>query len=646
VNRSSSALRYLRFRLLISTGPAGGYTVHALTPKGEGRARFKLPVPPSEAAAAWRRIVRAERDTSVPLGASKSSPETLGEQLFQALFQDEILRLYERSLDLLEVDLEIGLRLELMLDPRDGDLATLQSLPWELLRQPGKPEFVALHRRQPVVRYLMVARPLYAAPRPLTLRILAVAANPRRLPALDLARELANLRQAVSSAVGLEVVTPAAPTLGALRQALRDQECHVLHFMGHGGSVPPLATKVLFFETKDGGEAPVRGTDLVNKLADFPTLRLVVLNACESAAVPGEVSVGTEFDAFAGVASSLVLSGMPAVVAMQLRISDPAAIAFSRAFYQRLAMGDPVDAAVAEGRQEIHSVDPVGSEWATPVLFMRTHTGELYPAKNVWDRAAWKKRVRRLTLALLVFLLVSCATLAAWTRWVEQRVAEGVMLFEHGQWPAARERFQAALRLAPGSAEVLSDLAGSEEKLGDVRAAEEHYREAAQLKPDSAEHLYNLGHFLNDRQSYDEAYRVLFQAVAKDPQRADAYGELAEAARCQGMLGKARTILGVALRLDPELPALHRRLGELELSAGNPRAALPHLDEARRRYPLGDLGRVETTWLSAKAYDQLGDVPSTCRELREFHRLDPPGITPWAEKARRVATQRNCGQEP
>jgi tetratricopeptide (TPR) repeat protein len=412
--------------------------------------------------------------------------------------------------------------------------------------------------------------------------------------------------------------------------------------MGHGGSAATSAPKVLFFETEEGGEAPVRGTDLVNKLSDFSTLRLVVLNACESAAVPGEVSEEVGFDAFAGVASSLVLGGMPAVVAMQFKISDPAAIAFSRAFYQRLAAGDPVDTAVAEGRQEIHSVDPACSEWATPVLFMRTRTGELYPAKNVWDRAAWKERAHRLTLVLLVFLLVGGAALAARNWWVERWVTEGATLFEHGRWAAARERFQAALKLSPGSAEVLSDLAGSEEKLGDVRAAEEHYREAVRRQPDSAEHLYNLGHFLIGRKSYDEAYRVLFQAIARDPQRADAYGELAEAAAGRGMLGKARTILGVALRLDPERPAFHRRFGELELSAGNPRAALSHLDEARRRYPLGDLGLVETTWLSAQAYDQLGDISSTCREIRELHRLDPPGITPWAVKADEVAKRRSC----
>lgn len=636
-------LRYRPFQLLISTGPKGSYFVYALTPRGEARAHFKLSSSPAETGTTWRWPVRSERDLHPSGQGLELSPETLGEQLFSSLFQDEILRLYERSMDLLEADPQSGLRLQLMLDPNDADLVKVQALPWELLRQPGKPEFLSLHRRQSVVRYLTVGRPVYASPRPKILRILAVAASPRLLPALNLERELANLRRAASSVTGLEVVTPEAPTLAALRQVLRSQECHVLHFMGHGGSMESSPKKVLFFETEDGSKAPVRGTDLMNKLSDFPTLRLVVLNACESASVSGEDLEGEiGFDAFVGVANSLVLGGMPAVVAMQRRISDAAAIAFSRAFYQRLVVGDPVDAAVTEGRQEIHSADPANSEWAAPVLFMRTKTGELYPSKDLWDPAARKQRYRRIALAFLILLLVVGTALSVRDLWVERLVTEGATLYEHRQWPAARERFQGALKLSPASPEVLSDLAGTEEKIGEVRAAEEHYHEAVRLAPDSAEHWYNLGHFLNSRQSYDEAYRVLLQAIAQNPERADAYGELAEAAAGRGMLGKARVILAVALRLDPERPAFHRRLGELELNAGHPREALSYLDAASRRYPPGDLGLVETAWLSAKAYDQLEDAPSACRKIADLQRLDPPGITPWAEKAKEIAKRRSC----
>jgi len=308
----------------------------------------------------------------------------------------------------LEADPNSGLRLELMLDPRDPNLAAFQAFPWELLRQPDTPEFPVLSRRQPLVRYLAVPKPVYAANRPAVLRILVVAANPRSgglRGSLDIDRELHNLQQAVGSAPNLEIVTPQAPTLTSLRQALLDQECHVLHFIGHGGLEAENEERVLFFESGSGSADPVRGKDLLNKLTDFPTLRLAFLNACESGAVSA-ISAPPAFDPFAGVANSLVLGGLPAVIAMQFTVSDQAAIAFSRSFYQRLAQGDPVDAAVAEGRQAMHSANSAGFEWATPVLFMRTRSGELYPAKDISpEQTATSRRALGLAIVLGLTLL-------------------------------------------------------------------------------------------------------------------------------------------------------------------------------------------------------------------------------------------------
>jgi Tfp pilus assembly protein PilF len=634
------------FRLQIGKGPAKDYVAQVLlSPRGEGSDRLALPFSAAEVAgltASFARSISGGRHVAVEeIKEPELSPEALGERLFAALFQGEILSLYERSL---EADTGVGLRLELMLDPRDPDLAAVQALPWELLRKPGTSEFLALSPQSPIVRYLAVSKAVKAARQPGTLRILAVAASPthKGLDRLDLASELSNLQEAVSSSSAIEIVTPERPTLAGLRQALLDHKCHVLHFMGHGGSVPGQAERVLFLETEEGNAEPVRGTDLVNKLAGF-SLRLVVLNACESAGLP-DYSTGAErFEPFAGVANTLVLSGLPAVVAMQFPISDPAAIAFSRVFYQRLAAGEPVDAAVAEGRQALHSAAPTGFEWATPVLFQRTPTGELFPEKDVSPEPSRKPIHALLVLAVLAVLVVLAVVSFREARAlrVHTLVTEGATLFGHEKWPEARDRFEAARNLAPHSAEVLSDLAGAEERLGDPRAAEEHYREAARLRPDSAEHLYNLGHFLNSRRSYPEAYDVLQRSLALDPERADAYADLAETDAARGMLGRARLSLETALRKAPDRPALHRRLGALELEAGQPQAAIPHLQEARR-YPMAEREQAETAALLLQAYDRLGDSSSACGEVAAFRRLDRPGITPWAPDVEVVATRRRC----
>jgi len=334
-------LKYRDFRVEIVPARGGGYTAHVTSPRGEGQARFVPPFRPEDAALSTalrggpgRNLAPEEEESEDNVEPPEDgSPEEMGEQLSAALFQGEVLRLYERSLDLLAGDPEAGLRLELMLDPRDAAVAPLQGLPWELLRQPGTPELLALSRRRPLVRYLAVPQAVAAARRPRPFRILVVAPSPEGLPRLDLERELRNLREAVGTAEEIEIVEAPAPTLAGLREALLARECHALHFMGHGGQLPGQLERVLFFAAPDGRAHPVTGTDLANKLADFPSVRLAVLNACETAAA-------SAVDPFSGVAGSLVMAGLPAVIAMRLPLSDEAAVLFSRAFYQRIAAGD------------------------------------------------------------------------------------------------------------------------------------------------------------------------------------------------------------------------------------------------------------------------------------------------------------------
>ena len=69
----------------------------------------------------------------------------------------------------------------------------------------------------------------------------------------------------------------------------------------------------------------------------------MVLNTCHGAR-------RSAADAFTGVAQDLLRKGIPAVVAMQFGITDPAAVLFARSFYRLLAEYAPVDRAVSEAR--------------------------------------------------------------------------------------------------------------------------------------------------------------------------------------------------------------------------------------------------------------------------------------------------------
>jgi CHAT domain len=106
-------------------------------------------------------------------------------------------------------------------------------------------------------------------------------------------------------------------------------------------------------------------------LADKPSLRVAVLNACRGAR-------STAHDPFVGVAQGLINAGLPAVIAMQFAITDNAAIIFSDEFYGAFANSYVIEAALAEARKALFSKPQYNlTEWGTPVLFMRSSDGHI-----------------------------------------------------------------------------------------------------------------------------------------------------------------------------------------------------------------------------------------------------------------------------
>jgi CHAT domain-containing protein len=165
-------------------------------------------------------------------------------------------------------------------------------------------------------------------------------------------------------------------TVSALRQAVRRFSPHVLHFIGHG-TYPGASGKgaVLLLGPGEGSDR-LAGAELSTLLLGSGDLRLVVLNACDTAALPRRQGV----DPYSAVATALLRGRAPAVVAMQFPITDESAISFSGALYDALVDGDPIDLAVVEGRRAIfyRDRDVDTSEWATPTLYLQLQSGDLF----------------------------------------------------------------------------------------------------------------------------------------------------------------------------------------------------------------------------------------------------------------------------
>lgn len=361
---------YEDFSIWIEPSREGpGYQVTVRCRAGEGSSSFE---PPAALGDIFRPQLQA-RDLGGTggSGAGGKAPRharEIGGHLFQALFSGTVRQLYDRSLGSVP-DPRHGLRLRLCLDPKLAP--EVFNLPWELLYCPENRDHLGLNRLSPVVRYIELPHATTAPDFDPPLRVLIAAAPGTSHGVLDLSREIDSIQRELGD--GTKVTVLERAVLENLRETMLRGAFHVLHFMGHGAFDTDTGTGVLLLESEEGHETRVSGEILTTHLRDCLP-RLAVVNACNS----GRMDTQAGHDLFAGVASALVLGGVPAVVAMRRPISDRAAIAFSKALYRELAAGEPVDAAVAEGRLAIYRTDYSSPEWATPALFMRLQDGCLF----------------------------------------------------------------------------------------------------------------------------------------------------------------------------------------------------------------------------------------------------------------------------
>ncbi|HEV8582253.1 MAG TPA: CHAT domain-containing protein [Thermoanaerobaculia bacterium] len=367
-----------------AAGERGFVTRVLRSPAGEAEAPFVNPLAPSEldglfqVALAARQAERGARDLRPKTPSSLSaelSLEELGGRLFKALFRDAVHGCWVRSLAEATRDPEGGLRLKLQLDLGDPLLAPLSDLPWEYLYSLEHRGFLGLQRKTPVLRHMRLPLPGGRPPAARPLRLLTVSSQPRSLSHLALADESEKIAAALDSLPGVEAVPLPNPTVETLRETLLRREFHILHFMGHGGFDAASGQGVLYFTDGNGAAVPVSGALLASHLAGLDSLRLVFVNACDTARAGARAP-------FAGVATALLRAGLPAVVAMQRPIRDGSALEFSRTVYRRLAAGDPIDAAVTEGRLAIARGHGALLEWGTPVLFLRADDGRLFDSRQ------------------------------------------------------------------------------------------------------------------------------------------------------------------------------------------------------------------------------------------------------------------------
>jgi hypothetical protein len=370
---------YLDFELEVREGGPREYPLTVRSPAGEAQAEMRFPFDEWE----LKDRLQALEIALLRSGGTRRripSPEEhtvqdFGRGLFESILVGDVRTRYEMSLSEARRQGK-GLRLKLRIHPPE-----LAVLPWEFLYDAERDRYPSLSSNTPLVRYLDLPQPVEPLRVSPPLRILGMVTSPLGLDPLDVGHEKRLVEEAIRGLREnglLELTWLEGQTWRDLQRAMRRGPWHIFHFVGHGGFDPATEEGAIALADEAGHKRLLRATSLAELLDDHYPLRLMFLNSCEGAR-------GSESDAFSSTAATLVRRGIPAVVAMQYEITDKAAIEFSRDFYDAVADGLPVDAAVTEARAAV-SMDSM-LEWGTPVLYMRSSDGRIFDVSAQASRA-------------------------------------------------------------------------------------------------------------------------------------------------------------------------------------------------------------------------------------------------------------------
>jgi hypothetical protein len=332
------------------------------------------------------KVGQARRRTRGQADVRLTEAKKFGAMLFESVFRGNALVCLQKGLANASAR-GVGLRIRL----RVAGVPELSDIPWEFLYNDISKGFFSLSAYTPLVRYLDFPESIRPLDVVSPLRILVVISSPTNYPQLDVEREWKTLKETLADLEKKKLVVLERldkPRLAALPRALRNGGFHILHFIGHGEFDDQGGA--LVFEDESHRGKSVSAEKLGTVLHDQLSLRLVVLNACEGARA-------ARTDPFSGTAQTLVRQGIPSVLAMQCEITDEAAINFASEFYSSVAIGDPIDAALAAARLKLYALQDDGVEWATPVLYMRAPEGRIFDVAQTEPVIALRSELARET---------------------------------------------------------------------------------------------------------------------------------------------------------------------------------------------------------------------------------------------------------
>ena len=296
--------------------------------------------------------------------------QAFGATLHQALFVGEINLLFQRALGETIGKEELGVRLRLSIHPPE-----LAALPWEFLYSPERHLFLAASVETPLSRYIDLPEPVRKLACPEKVHILVVIPKNSGLNTTAERQALEEVSAQLGNKLTVDFLEGEV-TSAVIRAALRKKEYHIFHYAGHG-SFENDGAFIHLDHIKKRTE-PMPAGLFAQFFLDYPSIRLVFLNACQGA-------TRSSHQALVGAAPQLALRGVPAVVAMQYPIANDEAILFASEFYAELCherTGGQVEIAISRARKALLQERPGRPAFGNPVLYLRAEDGRLWEAKG------------------------------------------------------------------------------------------------------------------------------------------------------------------------------------------------------------------------------------------------------------------------
>ncbi|MGA2373163.1 MAG: CHAT domain-containing protein [Candidatus Korobacteraceae bacterium] len=310
------------------------------------------------------------------LQALHYSPLDYGQKLADQLFQDPGLRdFYVRNKAAFD-SRGIMIRVRLLIGPSAPEL---HSLRWELLLDPDTKQPLATSERILFSRFMLSRdwRVIKLRPKAELKAIIAVSAPidlaQYSLADVDKAGEITRARDALAGIRATTVGDDLPLTLATLIEAIR-QGSDVVYLVCHG-AMPKGESPCLFLQDEQGKTARVMANDLAQRISELQEApRLIVMASCESAGREEGVLVDGTSAAQSALAPRLAEAGVPAVVAMQGKITMETVKQAMPVFFRELLKDGQIDRAMAAARGTVRERP---DNWM-PALFLRLKSGRIW----------------------------------------------------------------------------------------------------------------------------------------------------------------------------------------------------------------------------------------------------------------------------